>query len=67
MLEAIDAIKSQLERSDIPLGIHHKLKNIPKYYTRRYNVQVLYHFEMPYSHRLFYTIRRSKDERKPYF
>ncbi len=61
MLDAVDAIKSQLEKSDIPLGIHHKLNNIPKYYIKKYNVQGLYHFEMPDSHRLFYTVRRSKD------
>ena len=59
MLDAIDSVKQQLERSDRPLGIHHKNVNIPKYYKTRYGLQVLYHFEMPEDHRLMYTIRKS--------
>lgn len=59
MLDAIDSIKQQLERSDRPLGIHHTNTNIPKYYKTRYELQVLYHFEMPEDHRLMYTIRKS--------
>ena len=59
MLDAIDSVKQQLERSDQPLGIHHKNANIPEYYKKRYELQVLYHFEMPEDHRLMYTIRKS--------
>jgi len=59
MLEAIDNIKQQLEKSDQPLGIHHKKENIPKSYMKRYNLQVLYHFEMPNDCRLMYTMRKS--------
>ncbi|HWP52465.1 MAG TPA: hypothetical protein VNK07_00230 [Candidatus Binatia bacterium] len=59
MLEAIDNVKQQLERSDKPLGAHHKKKQIPQYYKTRYNLQALYHFDMPDFHRLMYTVRRS--------
>ena len=59
MLEVIDNIKQQLQKSDRPLGIHHKSNNIPQCYKARYGVQVLYHFEMPDAHRLMYTIRKS--------
>lgn len=55
MLDAISDIKQQLERSDQPLGIHYKNANIPKYYRTRYDLQVLYHFEMLEDHRLMYT------------
>jgi hypothetical protein len=64
MLDAIDNTKRQLEKSDRPLGIHHKFNNIPPYYKTRYKIQVLYHFEMPDNHRLMYTIRRSSDGNK---
>lgn len=64
MLDAISGIKQQLERSEQPLGIHHKNANIPKYYRTRYDLQVLYHFEMPEDHRLMYTIRKSLSGRK---
>lgn len=59
MLDAIDSVKQKLEKSDQPLGIHHKNMNIPEYYKKRYDLQVLYHFEMPEDHRLMYTIRKS--------
>jgi hypothetical protein len=59
MLEAIENVKQQLENSDRPLGIHHKLPTIPQYYRTKYSVQILCHFEMPDDHRLMYTIRRS--------
>ncbi len=59
MLDAINNIKQQLEKSDRPLGITHKFNNIPEYYKTRYGIQTLYHFEMPADHRLMYTIRRS--------
>jgi len=59
MLEAIENVKRQLERSPRPLGIHHKYTNIPKEYKKRYGLQILYHFEMPEDHRLMYTIRKS--------
>jgi len=62
MLDAIDNIKQQLERSERPLGMHHRFNNIPKYYKTKYGVQALYHFEMPDYHRLMYTIRRSPDD-----
>lgn len=59
MLNAIDNIKQQLEKSDRPLGTHHKNENIPKYYKTRYSLQALYHFDMPNYRRLMYTIRKS--------
>ena len=59
MLEAIDNVKQQLQSSDKPLGVHHKKKQIPQYYKKRYNLQALYHFDMPDYHRLVYTTRRS--------
>ncbi|MGI0059130.1 MAG: hypothetical protein ACREBJ_05115 [Nitrosotalea sp.] len=59
ILNAIDSIKQQLEKSDRPLGIHHKHENIPTYYKTRYRLQVLYHFDMPDDHRLMYTMRKS--------
>jgi hypothetical protein len=62
MLEAIENVKYQLERSTRPLGIHHKYSNIPKEYKKRYGLQILYHFEMPEDYRLMYTIRKSPTE-----
>ena len=62
MLGAIGNIKEQLEKSNQPLGIHHKFSNIPQYYKTRYGVQALYHFEMPEDYRLMYTIRRSPND-----
>jgi hypothetical protein len=62
MLGAIDNIKEQLEKSERPLGIHHKFNNIPQYYKTRYAIQVLYHFEMPEDYRLMYTVRRSPND-----
>jgi hypothetical protein len=59
MLVAIENIKQQLENSDRPLGAHHKKENIPEFYKTRYDLQALYHFEMPDSHRLMYTVRKS--------
>gem|GEM_PF-1437305 len=59
ILEAVESVKRQLERSSRPLGIHHKYANIPKDYRKRYGLQILYHFEMPGDHRLMYTIRKS--------
>jgi hypothetical protein len=59
MLEAIDNVKQRLENSDQPLGAHHKRENIPKPYLKRYDLQSLYHFDMPSDYRLIYTIRRS--------
>lgn len=59
MLDAIENVKQQLERSPRPLGIHHKYANIPEEYKTRYGLQVLYHFEMPEDYRLMYTIRKS--------
>lgn len=60
MLDAIKNIKQQLEQSNLPLGIHHQKRTIPACYVERFSLQALYHFEMPDSHRLMYTIRRSK-------
>ncbi|MDE1724925.1 MAG: hypothetical protein KGH76_03380 [Thaumarchaeota archaeon] len=59
LLDAINNVKLQLSKSDRPLGIHHKRENIPNRYKTRYNLQALYHFEMPDNHRLMYTIRKS--------
>ncbi len=57
MLDAIDNIKQQLEKSNDPLGIRHKRKCIPSTYKTRYSLQALYHFEMPDDYRLMYTVR----------
>ncbi len=57
MLEAIDNVKQQLENSNIPLGAHHKKGSFP-IYKARYNLQSLYHFDMPHYHRLMYTVRK---------
>jgi hypothetical protein len=59
MLEVIENVKSQLEHSPRPVGIHHKYATIPKEYKKKYELQILYHFEMPEDHRLMYTIRKS--------
>jgi hypothetical protein len=59
MMEAIENVKHQLERSPRPIGIHHKYANIPREYKKRYGLQILYHFEMPEDSRLMYTIRKS--------
>jgi hypothetical protein len=64
MLEAVNNVKRQLENSDRPLGVHHKRDTIPKYYITKYNLQLLYHFDMPDSHRLIYTVRRSLPDGK---
>lgn len=64
MLEAINNVKHQLENSDMPLGAHHKRDTIPKYYITKYNLQLLYHFDMPNGHRLIYTVRRSLPDGK---
>ncbi|WKT57754.1 hypothetical protein QVH35_10650 [Candidatus Nitrosotenuis chungbukensis] len=37
---------------------------IPKYYITKYNIQLLYHFDMPDGHRLIYTVRRSLPDGK---
>jgi hypothetical protein len=64
LLEAINNVKRQLENSNLPLGAHHKRDTIPKYYITKYNLQSLYHFDMPDGHRLMYTIRRSMSDGK---
>ncbi len=64
MLEAIENVKRQLENSNLPIGAHHKRGSIPKYYIIKYNLQSLYHFDMPDGHRLMYTIRKSLPEGK---
>ena len=61
---AIENVKLQLENSNLPLGVHHKRDTIPKYYITKYNVQSLYHFDMPDGHRLMYTIRKFLSEGK---
>lgn len=62
MLEAVNNVKLQLEKSNQPLGAHHKKGNIPGSYKTRYNLQSLYHFDMPGDHRLMYTMRRSPSD-----
>ena len=57
-LDALQTIISDLKKSNKPLGIHHKLKTVPKDYRKKYDLQSLYHFEMPHSNRLMYTVRR---------
>ena len=59
MLEAINNVKHKLENSNRPLGAHHKRDTIPDHYILKYNVQSLYHFDMPNRHRLMYTTRKS--------
>ncbi len=59
MLGAIGNIKQQLPHSGRPLGVHHKKKQIPQYYTTRYNLHALHHFDMPDCHRIVYTARRA--------
>lgn len=59
MLEAINNVKQQLENSNSPLGANHKKETIPKSYIKKYNLQALYHFDMPADYRLMYTVRRA--------
>ena len=65
--DAIKTVKQQLEDSVVPLGIHHKWKNISEYYKKRYSIQALYHFETPESHRLMYTIRKTPEGKEALF
>jgi hypothetical protein len=67
LLDAIDDVKQELSKSNQPLGIHHKHANIPKSYKTRYNLQVLYHFEMPDNYRLMYTVRKSTNGKEALF
>jgi hypothetical protein len=67
LLNVINGVKQQLSKSDHPLGIHHKHENIPQSYKIRYNLQVLYHFEMPDNYRLMYTVRKSTNEKEALF
>ena len=55
---ALQTIITDLKKSNKPLGIHHKLKEVPKDYRKKYDLQSLYHFEMPHSNRLMITVRR---------
>lgn len=65
MLEAIQNVKERLEKSNQPLGAHHKITNIPEHYKNRYGVSnALYHFDMPDDFRLMYTVRRSPNDGK---
>lgn len=59
MLGKICNFIKQLEKTDNPIGIHHRLRDIPKPYAKKFGLQVLYHVDMPDYHRLFYTVRRS--------
>ena len=67
MLEAIDNVKQQLENSNHPLGANHKKDTIPKSYIQKYNLQALYHFDMPDDYRLMYTVRRALDGKEALF
>jgi len=58
MLDAVEGIISNLKNANQPIGIHHKLKNTPKTYIKKYSLRSLYHFEMPAGHRLMYTVRK---------
>ena len=65
MLEAIKNVKEQLEKSNQPLGAHHKIDSIPKYYKNHFKVKkALYHFDMPDDFRLMYAVRRSPNDGK---
>jgi hypothetical protein len=59
MLEAINNVKQQLQNSNHPLGANHKKETIPKSYIKKYNLQALYHFDMPADYRLLYTVRKA--------
>ena len=54
----LQTIIADLKKSNQPIGIHHKLKTVPKEYRKKYDLQSLYHFEMPHDNRLMYTVRR---------
>ena len=58
MIEAIGNVAKQLEKSNVPLGAYHKKGTFP-IYQERYNLQALYHFDMPLYHRLMYTVRKA--------
>ena len=65
MVEAIENVQERLEKSNQPLGAHHKITNIPEYYKNRYGISnALYHFDMPDDFRLMYTVRRSPNDGK---
>ncbi len=64
MLEGICNFIEQLKQTDNPTGVHHKKKDIPKLYAKKFGLQVLYHVDMPDFHRLFYTVRRSHSGEK---
>lgn len=67
ILDAINNVKQQLENSNHPTGVHHKKDNIPQSYIKKYNLQVLYHFDMPGDNRLMYTVRRALDGKETLF
>ena len=67
MLEAINNVKQQLENSNHPLGANHKKETIPKSYTKKYNLQALYHFDMPADYRLMYTVRTTSSGKEALF
>ena len=60
LLDAIEFVKNNL-KNDIPVGNQFRKKEIPKYYKKKYNVQILFRFEMPHSYRLIYTIMTFAD------
>ena len=67
ILEALNNGKQQLENSDYLLGANHKKDTIPKSYIQKYSLQALYHFDMPDSYRLMYTVRRALDGKEALF
>jgi len=60
---AVDDVKTQLQ-NDVIVGDHVRRSQIPKYYIKKHNVQVLYREELPGYWRLIYTIMTFKDGEK---
>ncbi len=61
--DAVQNVITQLQ-NDIPIGNHIHKSQIPKYYIRKHNVQVLFRVDMPHYWRLIYTIFTLKDHAK---
>lgn len=58
-----DVIK--LLKNDSIIGQHMVRQQIPKYYVKRHNVQILYRVELPQHWRLIYTLLTIHEGDKP--
>lgn len=58
--EVIESLKA-----DSIVGEHIKRKQIPKYYIKRHNVQILYRVALPNGWRLIYTLTTFNEGKKP--